>query len=146
LTRRALSCACGGGCPRCTSTVSSFTAFPIQRKATISSPGDPDERQADEIADTVMRMAQPEAIGFRREASPRDGATLNADLAATAAASDGTPLPGASRTYFEPRLGPTSAACACTGVRRPLGLRRAGARVLWVRTLCSARVNTRRTP
>ena len=52
-----------------------------------------------------MRMAQPEAIGIPREASPRDDATLNADVAATAAASGGTPLPGALRTYFEPRFG-----------------------------------------
>jgi hypothetical protein len=57
------------------------------------------------MADSVMRMAQPEAIGIRGEASPRDAATLNADVAATAAAAGGTPLPGASRAYFEPRFG-----------------------------------------
>src|SRR5262245_7531247 len=35
----------------------------IQRKATISSPGDPYEREADEVADKVMRMADPSPIG-----------------------------------------------------------------------------------
>lgn len=77
------------------------------------------------MADQVMRMAQPEAIGrapdglqrkcsecgdedkasIQREASPRDGAALDTGAAAAAAASGGMPLPGDSRAYFEPRFG-----------------------------------------
>jgi Domain of unknown function (DUF4157) len=34
----------------------------IQRKTTISSPGDPFERQADDVAETVMRMVEPAPI------------------------------------------------------------------------------------
>jgi hypothetical protein len=36
---------------------------PVQRKPTISSPGDPYECEADEVADKVMRMAEPAPIG-----------------------------------------------------------------------------------
>jgi len=36
-----------------------FTAFGIQPKYTLDQPGDPFERQADQMADKVMRMAQP---------------------------------------------------------------------------------------
>ncbi|TKC99766.1 DUF4157 domain-containing protein [Polyangium fumosum] len=36
---------------------------PVQRKASISSPRDPDEVEADEVADEVMRMAEPAPIG-----------------------------------------------------------------------------------
>jgi hypothetical protein len=37
---------------------------PIQRKATVSSPGDPYERQADEVADRVMRRAEASGPRF----------------------------------------------------------------------------------
>jgi hypothetical protein len=46
------SCACGGGCPRC-------AAQTLQRKPAISSPGDAHEREADAMADRVMRSAEP---------------------------------------------------------------------------------------
>jgi Domain of unknown function (DUF4157) len=46
-----------------------FTRIPalspsVQRKATVSSPGDSYERQADEVADKVMRMAEPAPMGL----------------------------------------------------------------------------------
>jgi hypothetical protein len=41
----------------------SVTAPPIQRKPTISSPGDPFEREADDVADRVMRMVELTPIG-----------------------------------------------------------------------------------
>jgi hypothetical protein len=76
-----------------------------------------------------MRMAQPEAIGSLREASPRDGPTLNADVAANAADSGGTPLPVASRTYFEPRFGHDfSGVRVHTGVEAAAGARAVQAR------------------
>ena len=54
--RSPASCACGGGCPRC-------GAAALQRKARLSTPGDRFEREADEVAERVMRMAQPPAGG-----------------------------------------------------------------------------------
>ncbi|MGB7924022.1 MAG: DUF4157 domain-containing protein [Pyrinomonadaceae bacterium] len=36
--------------------------FGIQRKMTVSQPGDPDEREADHIADQVMRMPEPRRL------------------------------------------------------------------------------------
>jgi Domain of unknown function (DUF4157) len=41
----------------------SVTAPPIQRKPTISSPGDPFEREADDVADRVMRTVESTPIG-----------------------------------------------------------------------------------
>ena len=47
------ACACGGGCPRCQSTL------PIQTKLAVSEPGDMYEQEADRIAEQVMRMPAP---------------------------------------------------------------------------------------
>ena len=46
-------CACGGGCPRCRG------GTPVQTKLAIGDPGDAFERDADRIADEVMRMPDP---------------------------------------------------------------------------------------
>ena len=87
LTRRASpahdwrSCACGGGCPRC--------------KPAVSSPRDAHEREADDVADKVMRTAEV--------APPADAGT--APNAAGAAHTVGTVLPGALRAFFEPHFG-----------------------------------------
>lgn len=42
------SCACGGGCPRCQA----------KSNLTISQPNDPAEREADAVADKIMRMSE----------------------------------------------------------------------------------------
>ena len=47
------------------------TLPPIQRKAIISSPDDPFEREADDVADRVMRMAAPGPIGVAPAAIQR---------------------------------------------------------------------------
>lgn len=99
----------------------------IQRKATVSSPGDPFEREADEVADEVMRMAEPADIGSapaaiqrkcaacedeenntlqaKRALSAYPGAELDTGAAVRVAERGGEPLPGALRSYFEPRFG-----------------------------------------
>src|SRR4051812_8702764 len=56
IARSPSGCACGGACPRC-------QAAALQRKPRISTPGDRFEREADDVADRVMRMARPVAIG-----------------------------------------------------------------------------------
>ncbi|WP_437991230.1 eCIS core domain-containing protein [Sorangium sp. So ce145] len=98
---------------------------PIQRKATVSSPGDPFEREADEVADKVMRMAKPAPIGAapvaiqrmcadceeektlqtKRAPSADACATLNTGAAVREAERGGEPLPRAERDFFEPRFG-----------------------------------------
>jgi hypothetical protein len=104
-----------------------FARIPIQRKPTISSPGDAFEREADAVADTVMRMAEPPAaIGAgppaiqrkctacedddkkvqRKHASnERRSAPLDARTAARAATHGGAPLSSEVRAFFEPRFG-----------------------------------------
>ncbi|WP_437335446.1 eCIS core domain-containing protein [Sorangium sp. So ce394] len=98
---------------------------PIQRKATVSVPGDPYEREADEVADQVMRMAEPGPAGpppgaimrtcsacEERETIQREhvsaahtGAALDTGAALRAAERGGEPLPRAARDFFEPRFG-----------------------------------------
>jgi len=104
-----------------------LTASPIQRKPTVSAPGDVYEREADMVADEVMRMAEPASSDtagaiHRRESTPRgaeqipsvqlerapsasSGGDRNVDLAVRAADRAGEPLPRAAREFFEPRFG-----------------------------------------
>ena len=107
----------------------------IQTKLAITQPGDVYEQEADRIAEQVMRMAQPAAIGPAAEVAPRkcsacedkadaSGSSLsdekkpqmqhlaNGEGGAGEVASDftrrlgaGAPLDAASRSYFEPRFG-----------------------------------------
>ena len=115
--RSPLGCACGGGCPRC-------QAAALQRKAQVSTPGDRFEREADEVADQVMRMARPSAIGnaspalqrkctacedenkesIQREAASNDSASLDPTTATQVAARGGAALSAELRDYFEPRF------------------------------------------
>jgi Domain of unknown function (DUF4157) len=103
------------------------TAPPIQRKPTISSPGDAFEREADDVADKVMRMVEPTPISSAPAAiqrkcaeceaeekktiqtkptpSAHTGAALDAGAAVRAAEQGGGPLPREVRSYFEPRFG-----------------------------------------
>jgi hypothetical protein len=50
------ACSCGGTCPGCKG------GAPLQAKLAISQPGDPYEREADQVADQVMRMAAPSEL------------------------------------------------------------------------------------
>lgn len=98
----------------------------IQRKATVSSPGDPLERQADKVADEVMRMAEParissapasiqharaacedeekKTIQTERAPSAQSGAEVDTVAAVRGAERGGEPLPKAVRDFFEPRF------------------------------------------
>src|ERR1051325_6960250 len=49
-------CACGGDCPRCAAETDKLN---VQTKVAVSSPGDVFEREADAVADHVMRMPDP---------------------------------------------------------------------------------------
>ncbi len=96
----------------------------IQTKLAISAPGDRFEREADAVADQVMRM--PDPVAQRRCESCSDSSALspsdeekpqiqrlaNGESGAGKVASDftshlgvGAPLDKASRSYFEPRFG-----------------------------------------
>lgn len=109
-----------------------FASIPtIQRKATIGEPGDASEREADEVADWVTRMAEPPlgsafaagrtapriqracaACAMEEDETLRGKPTGSALTAAPdltgrieAARGQGAPLPLLSRAFFEPRLG-----------------------------------------
>jgi len=82
----------------------------VQRKPTVDSPGDAHEREADEVADRVVRSVEPASIGaapvqLQRESSGEIGAALDVGAALRGAARGGEPLPRELRSYFEPRLG-----------------------------------------
>jgi hypothetical protein len=101
---------------------------PLQRQPAVSSPGDPFEREADEAAEKVLRMAEPAPIGpgpagiqrqcpecedeekkkrLQTKPSPVAGAGSGFDTekAIRVAGQGGTSLPAEVRAYFEPRFG-----------------------------------------
>lgn len=99
----------------------------IAGAATISSPGDPHEREADEVAEKVMRIAEPARIGpasvaiqracaacedderktIHEKRAPSTGAGAGLDTAAAVRAAEhgGEALPKATRDFFEPFFG-----------------------------------------
>ncbi|MEO5558144.1 MAG: DUF4157 domain-containing protein [Dokdonella sp.] len=99
----------------------------LRRKPAISAPGDAFEREADDVADKVMRMAEPtltgstpatiqrkcaaceddeeKSIQTKRTAFVSADMALDAGAAARTAACGGTPLSKELRAYFEPRFG-----------------------------------------
>ena len=95
--QRASTCACGGSCPRCQSSVSGLK---------ISEPNDPYEREADAVAHKVMRST---GVGSTASASgPVSAAGHAAHAPASvhdALSSTGRPLTAEARAFFEPRFG-----------------------------------------
>ena len=106
------ACACGGGCPRC--------AGAVQPKLLVGDVDDPAEREADVIADAVMRdpgEREDDEIGkdkpvVRRVAAggggPRGGGMAIGPGAAAGiegATRGGEPLPEGVRAAMEPRFG-----------------------------------------
>jgi hypothetical protein len=101
-------------------------ASPIQSKPTVNSPGDRYEREADDVADKVMRMAEtaPHAsalviqrkcaacedeekkrkVQTKRVSAKTGDTTLDAETAARAAEHGGWPLPDGVRSFFETRF------------------------------------------
>jgi hypothetical protein len=103
-----------------------IAAPPIQRKASLSTPCDPLEAEADAVADKVMRMADHASIGTAppaiqrkcaacededaktirtKRTSAADAGRMNTGAAVQAASRSGTPLSKELRSYFEPRFG-----------------------------------------
>jgi len=99
----------------------------LQRKPAVSAPDDPLERQADAVADRIMRMAEPPPIGstpsviqrmckeckeeeegerrIHRTPSTDSGGGLDVSTAVRAAERSGAALPADVRSFFEPRFG-----------------------------------------
>jgi len=122
IQRKAGHCACGGGCPRCQSTL------PIQTKLAISQPGDPFEQEADLVADQVMRMPEPvvqrqcavcanggpscsscdegkRLVAQRKMPAATEGEGLSVADSIVSNLGPGHPLDATSRAFFEPRFG-----------------------------------------
>jgi Domain of unknown function (DUF4157) len=68
----------------------------VQRKAEVSSPEDASEKEADHMAETVMRMSDNDAHSVP---------TASTTGAQTAASSGGQPLSKSDRDFMEPRFG-----------------------------------------
>lgn len=97
------ACACGGGCPRCEEKS-------LQRKAVISQPGDACEREADRIADQVMRTNISSVANIAEQKSAPVTRLAEKNGSTPAEASDvlrggGQPLDRGTRSFFEPRFG-----------------------------------------
>src|ERR1043166_1225288 len=97
-----------------------FVGRDIQRAPTVSTPGDPLERQGDIVADQIMHMSaqdvvhrvckecedeKEEPIRIHRATSAGSGAGLDVSGAVNAAQRSGAPLPADARSFFEPRFG-----------------------------------------
>ncbi len=91
LIQRKASCSCGGTCPRCRSS-----------NLRISQPGDRHEKEADRVANRVLRMANPVRSAPAAYAESRSSA--RGDLSDNSASS-GHPLSSSLRSFFEPRFG-----------------------------------------
>jgi hypothetical protein len=108
--------------------IQAAAAKPLQRKALMSAPGDKFEREADRVAEQVMRMADPAAtaVGGTPLAIARtcaaceeeryqpiqakrtavvEGDASDTDAAMRTASRGGVPLSKELRSYFEPRFG-----------------------------------------
>jgi Domain of unknown function (DUF4157) len=134
-----------------------FRAGAIQTKLTIGSPDDPLEREADHVADRVMRSAEVPSIQRKCEAcaagapcpqceaedklhgkaaagkTPRASATAESSIASLRGG--GQPLPRSLRAFFEPRMG-----ADFSGVRIHTGGRaQESARVIQARAFTAGR-------
>ena len=120
LLQRKANCACGGGCLSCEKQSDNLK---VQTKLAISTRGDRFEREADEVADQVMRMPEPmsqrqckgcadasapnpnyEEFQIKRQANGAGG-TREVASDFTSRLGAGAPLDTASRSYFEARFG-----------------------------------------
>ena len=113
------ACACGGSagfsgaCEECQSR--KLLGKPLQKKLPISSPGDEFEREADRVAEQVIRM--PDArierphhdagipLVQRRATNGSSGLMEAPPMVHDVLNSPGLPLDAATRAFFEPRFG-----------------------------------------
>lgn len=81
----------------------------LQTNLAISAPGDALEREADQVAEKVMRMAEPPSISLARPSLARRGDAAAPESAPPsvheALRSPGTALDAETRGFFEPRFG-----------------------------------------
>ena len=111
---RKANCACGGGCRSCEQKAT----LGIQTKLAISSPDDQFEREADSVADHVMRIpdSSPQSSVSATKSivgeKPRRRRQTNSAIDGSEVVADSDVPPGvgmaldvASRNYFEPRFG-----------------------------------------
>src|SRR5689334_5542087 len=105
-------CARGGDCPRCAAETEKLN---VQTKPAISSPGDVFEREADAVADHVMRMPDPASQRQSTNAATdhqsliqrqTNGATANSTVASDfiSRLGAGAPLDSASRKLLAHEL------------------------------------------
>ncbi|HEV7642853.1 MAG TPA: DUF4157 domain-containing protein [Pyrinomonadaceae bacterium] len=100
--QRKASCACGGGCPSCQAKSSNLS---------ISQPDDAYEKEADGMADKVMRMETPGSSrlspiknSVQRKKIQSDSISFASPIVPDALSTDGKPLDADTRAYMEPRF------------------------------------------
>jgi hypothetical protein len=92
-------CACGGACPRCRDEKS-----PLQAKLAVSQPGDAYEREADRVAEQVMRMpAEGNSAPSKGESDSGAPDSVASEIVLSGLG-PGRPLDSAARNFFEPRF------------------------------------------
>ncbi len=84
-------------------TVQPAPAAVPQMKRRVSQPGDTHEREADQVADEVMRMPDS-SVASGGDAATR-AAPASSGMAETIPGSEGKPLDTATRAFMEPRFG-----------------------------------------
>ena len=89
-------CACGGSCPDCA---------PPSPDLKISDPGDKHEREADHVADEIVRIPDAQIQRQEAEASRPAPSSPRGNSAPGIVGAGGRPLPDSGRNYFEPRFG-----------------------------------------
>ncbi len=96
LQRKPDTCACGGSCPRCQA----------KSNLTVSQPTDPAEREANVVAEQVMRMADPGVRGDETvgQYSRSPGLMIHRQEAEPAPEEQGTDAPRFLRQDFDLRL------------------------------------------
>ena len=103
-------CQCGGSCAACTPR---GTDDPhVQARLTVGPVNDPYEREADRVADTIMRMSPdaveigtPGAVSSIQRVGESDGAGFDPGPDFKVSQGPGQPLSAATRQFMEPRFG-----------------------------------------
>src|SRR5258707_318 len=110
LLQRKPACACGDTCPRCAGEA------PLHAKLAVSRPDDEFEREADRVADAVLRMPAAEAAVMSRgnagvadptriQRAPRPGRPAAAGGTRAGSLGPRRPPPARARGLFVARLG-----------------------------------------
>jgi hypothetical protein len=76
---------------------SRISPFPPEEKVTVSRPGDPPEKEADQVADEIMGLGTGKTSSKTRTMQPGRSAKISV--------SGGEPLDNSTRNFFEPRFG-----------------------------------------